>query len=257
MKLDNPLLVPKRSEFPDLSTLGRRSERTEGFPARSLARQHPAALLQLSHHGRHRDFADSADAVVGLVAVARTPLPKPAAAVGSAAGFAFPLHRNHRRLDDRGTGPPAVADLWTDAHRRGIFPTCLRGQWTVHAHRIHGVVSGAGHFVPLLDSPRDRAWTRARARSPPAWRSINDRHSLVLPGRDHDRRLRRPGWIRSRRRHRPSVCRPHRLGNGGRFCSPSVRSGTATRSGCWPAAAHCTLPSPLSIRRPSAVFIWR
>ncbi len=42
-------------------------------------------------------------------------------AVGAAAQFPAALHRQHRRLDDRRTRPPALADLWPDAHQRGIL----------------------------------------------------------------------------------------------------------------------------------------
>ena len=45
------------------------------------------------------------------------------------AGLPVPLHRDHRRLDDRRARPPAVARLRPDAHRRTApRPTCSRRQ---------------------------------------------------------------------------------------------------------------------------------
>ena len=50
-RLDNPLDRAQRAQLPHLSALGCRSAGLDAFPQGSLAGQHPAALLQLSHHG--------------------------------------------------------------------------------------------------------------------------------------------------------------------------------------------------------------
>ena len=50
-RLDNPLIVPQRAQLPDLPALDAEVKGLDRFPAGSLAGQHPAALLQLSHHG--------------------------------------------------------------------------------------------------------------------------------------------------------------------------------------------------------------
>ncbi len=89
----------------------RRSERTGCLPARSVADEHRAAVLQLSHHGRaghvvHRDRGGR-----GVSDVAGQTVLKPLDAVDSVAGAAVPVHRQHRRMDDRRTGPAAVAGL--------------------------------------------------------------------------------------------------------------------------------------------------
>ena len=149
-----------------------------------------------------------------LCALARAAVPKQAAAVGADAGAAVPLYRHHRRLDDRRTGPPAVADLWSDAHRRRQFRRVCRPA-TVFSRSSDSwaLYLVLGILFLFLVHPRNRTGPDRDGRALTAsWRRRlrNDRHGLVLPGRDHDRRIRSPGWIRSRRRHRAPVCRAHR-----------------------------------------------
>ena len=73
----------------------------------------------------------------------------------------------------------------------------------------------------------------------------------------HDRRLRGAGRLRSRRRDRAFLRGAAPSRSDGACCSPSGRSGTATRSGCWPAAAPCTSPFPRSMPRASAASTCR
>ena len=64
-------------------------------------------------------------------------------AVGFDAGVSVPLHRNHRRLDDRRTRPAAVADLRIDADVGRHLRSRLGGQRRVHLARIPGLVCTA------------------------------------------------------------------------------------------------------------------
>ena len=230
----------------------------DAFPRGPLAGQHPAALLQLSHHGGagndlHRaswrwppcscGAARSIDSRA-LLWLLMLMLP-------------FPYIANTAGLDHRGSRPPAVADLRPHAHARRRLAARLGRQRAVHADRLHGHVHGSRRFCSCSWSIAKSK--RARARRPNAVRRLRLCHGnhLVLSGRRDARRLRGAGRLRSRRRHRPPVGGAHRRGAPRRCCAPSARSGTATKSGCWPAAARSTSPSPRSMPPASAASICR
>ena len=79
------------AQFSDLPPLGSGGEGLEGFPTRSVARQHSTAVLQLSHHGGNRNHAYCLDADMRVVDVALAALWKPALAVGIDAGASVSL----------------------------------------------------------------------------------------------------------------------------------------------------------------------
>jgi cytochrome d ubiquinol oxidase subunit I len=56
-KIDNPIEVPGVLEHVDLPPLERTRPRARLFSQTRLAGQHPAALLQLSHHGRDSEHS--------------------------------------------------------------------------------------------------------------------------------------------------------------------------------------------------------
>ncbi len=71
----------------------------------------------------------------------------------------FPYIANTAGWMTRGTGPPAMAGLRPDAHRRRLLEDGLGRQRLVHLAGIRGHVHRAGHPVPVPDLPRNRAWT--------------------------------------------------------------------------------------------------
>jgi cytochrome d ubiquinol oxidase subunit I len=54
-----------------------------------------------------------------------------------------PVHRQHRRLDDRRAGPPAVAHPRAHAHGRRHVAGGVRGQRAVHPAGLHGALRAA------------------------------------------------------------------------------------------------------------------
>ncbi len=77
--------------------------------------------------------------------------------------FPAALHRQHRRLDDRRAGPPAVAHLRIDAHQRGLFRHGLRGQRIVYAARLHGAVHAARPALHRARLSRDQPGAGAQS----------------------------------------------------------------------------------------------
>ena len=77
---------------------------------------------------------------------------------------AVPLHRQHRRLDDRRGGPPALADLRADAHQpNGASPHVSAGNALFTLIGFMGMYTVLAHPVPLPGLARDRARPRAVA----------------------------------------------------------------------------------------------
>ena len=117
-RLDNPLVVPGALSFLAYGSFGATVRGLDDFPRRRLARQHRAALLQLPRDGRARHDPHRHHVGGAAIALARPPRARALALVDPDAGVALPLHRDHRRLDDRRARPPAVARLRAHAHRR-------------------------------------------------------------------------------------------------------------------------------------------
>ena len=63
---------------------------------------------------------------------------------------AVSVHRQHRRLDDGGNRPPALAGLLADANCGRIFEDGFCGQWHVYPAGIHGHVQVLGIFFLFL-----------------------------------------------------------------------------------------------------------
>ena len=146
-KIDNPIEVPDALSFLDLPRVESRCAGARCVPARYVAGEHRASLLQLPHHGRAGDNLHRDNGGRGVSVVARQALFCAMDALDSAAGLAVSLHRQHCGVDDGRTGAAALAGLRIDAHGRGIFEDGLGGQCDVHAAGFSRHVHGAGNFV--------------------------------------------------------------------------------------------------------------
>src|SRR5260370_41293282 len=86
------------------------------------------------------------------------------------------VHRQHRRLDDRGARQAALADLWSHAHRARRFTARRSGKCLDHFDRYHGPVHRDRDYmaVSYLTRNRDRAeayqWLQPTARRAPSTR---------------------------------------------------------------------------------------
>ena len=77
------------------------------------------------------------------------------------------LRRQHRRLDHRRIGPPALADLRSDAHLRRLLAPRYQRQRSVHAARLHGHVHYAVHARPVPDLAHPRPGSAIRRHPSP------------------------------------------------------------------------------------------
>ena len=116
---------------------------------------------------------------VGISAVARKALHSALGALGAAAQLSAALHRQHGRLDDRGTWASAVAHLRTDAHQRGLLQHRLGRQWTVYADRFHGPVCVAGPAFHGADLSRNQPRPRAHGACPKPWSADDSRTRMI------------------------------------------------------------------------------
>ena len=127
-RLDNPLLLPKV-----LSFLTYRHWSAEVKGLRRISRAISGRITCLcsitastSWWGWGPSSSPSPRSAARL-ADARPVVRFEAAAVDPDALVAVPVYRQHGRLDDRGAGPPAVADLRHHAHRRRRFAQVSAG----------------------------------------------------------------------------------------------------------------------------------
>jgi cytochrome d ubiquinol oxidase subunit I len=88
--------------------------------------------------------------VSALSALAQAALHGALGFVGAAAQLSAALHRQHRRLDDRRTGPPALAHLWPDAHQRRLLEHRLGQQRPVYLAGLHGALLLLGILFTVL-----------------------------------------------------------------------------------------------------------
>jgi hypothetical protein len=152
-----PLVLLGQPERVDLPTMEGRGARPRRLSFQRVARQYPAALLQLPHHGGARDGLHCHHGGVGVSASTRKAVRGALDVVDFAVEPSVPLHRQHRRLDDGGARSPALAGVWIDAHRRWLFEAGLGRQRHVHPARFHGDVPGDGGLVLVLDPSRNCA----------------------------------------------------------------------------------------------------
>src|SRR6266851_2830442 len=137
----------RRPQLPDLRHHARRGERPGRVSKRGLARQHPAPLLRVSHHGRAGDAVRRAHGRLRIPALPQTAVPDAGGPVGPDARLSFPVHRQHRRLADGRAGAAALAGLRPLAHQGRLLEPGLLGQHVVHPPRIHGDVHRPGNLV--------------------------------------------------------------------------------------------------------------
>ena len=120
-RLDNPLVVPNVLSFLTYQRWNAEVRGLDSFPQDRWPDNIP--LLYYSYH----IMVGLGTIFIGVMALAAFALWRgtlyrhAVAALAAHADAAFPLHRHHRRLDDRRTRPPAMADLRPDAHRRTAF----------------------------------------------------------------------------------------------------------------------------------------
>src|SRR4029077_18093105 len=131
------------AQFSHLSKMERKRSRLGSFSAGSVARPDSAFVFQLSPDGGAGDNLYRRNGGRGIFTLARKALRLAMDAVDFNDQRAFAVYREHRGMDDRGIGPPAVADLWIDAHGAGSFAARRRGQRVVHADWIYGDVHSA------------------------------------------------------------------------------------------------------------------
>src|ERR1700677_1608975 len=91
------------------------------------------ALLRLPHHGGPRDLVCPSHVGGRILALASKAPPNALGSLGVAAQLPSALHREHRWLDDRRTGPPTLAYLRAHAHERGLFEHGLGQQRPVYS----------------------------------------------------------------------------------------------------------------------------
>jgi cytochrome d ubiquinol oxidase subunit I len=97
-RIDNPIVVNKALSLVINGGDGQRSGR---ISSRSVAHEHPASVLQLSHHGWPRHDLRARDGRGRVAALVRPALRQPVDALDPDVIRAVSLYRQHRRLDDR------------------------------------------------------------------------------------------------------------------------------------------------------------
>ena len=153
-----------------------------------------------------------------------------------------PVHRDHRRLDDRRARPPALARLRPDAHRG-------RHLAARHGRATRSSPLSASWASTWCSASSSCSWWAGRSRTGRARRTpgrpgcgrrspgrAGDGSALVRARRRDARGLRGARRLRLRRRHPAPVRGAGPTPSAGRCSPPSGRSGTATRSGSSPAA---------------------
>ena len=160
-RLDNPIARPESAQLHASPRLDGRGQRTRRIPAETRSRQHPAALLRVSHHGRARARCSSRS---------RRSAPCCSGAAGCSTArpmlwalmlaMPFPYIANTAgwMTAEIGRQPWLVYGVMRTSE--GRLDERLGGQRPVHAARVHGHVHGAEHPVPVPRCPRDR--TRPR-----------------------------------------------------------------------------------------------
>ena len=148
-KIDNPLEVPDALSFLTYRAWKADVQGLDAFPAGCVAGEHRAALLLLPHHGWAGNDLHRHHGGGGVATVAGQIVFRAVDALDPATGLALSLYRQHRWMDDGGTGTAALAGLWIDAHGGWIFEDGVGGQRDVHAARLPRDVHRAGDFVPV------------------------------------------------------------------------------------------------------------
>ena len=127
------------------------------FPQRPVAHGAAAALLRLPHHGGAGTWFVLLMVVAAFLLWRGRLFTSRWALWALLAELSAALHRQHRRLDDRRTGPPALADLRIDAHQRGLLEHRFGQQRSVHAARLHGSLRAAWPAVHGAHLSRNRS----------------------------------------------------------------------------------------------------
>ena len=148
-KIDNPDRIPEHAQLPDLPALGRGGKRPERIPARPVAGQHRAALLQLPHHGGtgddlHRDHGGRCFLLWRRQAVrARWML------WILLLRFPFPYIANTAGWMTAEIGRQPWLVYWPDAHRGWLFEDVSAGNGMFTLLGFMGMYTRAGDPVPV------------------------------------------------------------------------------------------------------------
>ena len=203
-QIDNPIVVNNALSFLIYGTTKAEVKGLDQIPRD----QWPTALplLFYAYHimaGLGTWFA-RVDDRLRVSALAQAALHGALGAMGAAAQLSAALHRQHRRLDDRRTWPPALAHLRPDAHQRGVLENRLGRQWPVYVVRLHGALSVDGHSLHRTHLSRDQQRVRAAIAANEVYAELtfcipalnsekkelgHDGFCLVLAGRRDDRGL--------------------------------------------------------------------
>ena len=161
-KIDNPILVPKMLSFLTYRRWGAHVQGLNSIPQDQWPDNIP--LLYYSYHimvGLGTIFIAIMVVSVLLLWMGRL-YRREMDALDPYAQSPISLYREHRRLDDGGTGSAALAGLWPHADCRWLFEVSVCGKRNVYAARISGHVHGVGNSIFVLGTPRNREWACRR-----------------------------------------------------------------------------------------------
>ena len=147
----------RRAQLPRVWHVPQRCPGTGCISAGHLAHQHRAPLLRLPRHGRARHDVHRVDGTGQHPAPPRTTGTEPCAPLGVDARLPVSVHREHRRLDDDGAGPPTLADLRAVSHAGRLQRRRQLRRCAVHADRDGGTVLRARPPVSVSRRARDPA----------------------------------------------------------------------------------------------------
>src|SRR5260370_10264691 len=126
-----------------------RCSRAGCVSTRPVAGYDPAAVLQLSRHGRAWHYFHRGNGFGRADVVEWEIIRLGSDALVGDDLLSAAVHRQYRGMDDRRAGASALAHLRADAHGSRSLAAGWRGQCMVYAYRLHGPVYRAGHSVSV------------------------------------------------------------------------------------------------------------
>ena len=110
----------RHAELPRLRNVSSQRAWTRRVSGRHLAHQYRTAVLLVPRDGGSGHAVHPVDGPREPATAARPSGVEPPAPVGADAGLSVSLHRQHRRMDDRGARAPAVAGVRAVSHARRL-----------------------------------------------------------------------------------------------------------------------------------------